>query len=161
MTRLAPRSGRTTHEDEGSALVEFVWLTVLLMVPLVYIVLSALSVQRDAFGLTAAARDAGRAYATAGSDALGEQRAEESVALAMRDQGVPWHPTGRVVECGPCTYAPGSTFTVSLRGRVALPLVPPWLCGHTCVAGIGVSAQHTERISCFAGTGVPDPGASC
>jgi hypothetical protein len=150
-----------TDDDAGSALVEFVWLTVLLMVPLVYVVLSALSVQRDAFGLTAAARDAGRAYATAGSDALGEQRAEEAVALAMHDQGVPWHTTGRVVECGPCSYAPGSTFTVNLRSRVALPLVPSWLCGHTCVAGIGVSAQHTERISCFAGTGVPDPDASC
>jgi Flp pilus assembly protein TadG len=148
-------------DDEGSALVEFVWLTVLLMVPLVYIVLSAVSVQRDAFGLTAAARDAGRAYATAGSDALGEQRAEEAVALAMHDQGVTWHATGRVVVCGPCTYAPGSTFTVRLTSRVALPLVPSWLCGHTCVAGIGVSAQHSERLSCFSGTGIPDPDGSC
>jgi hypothetical protein len=159
-TKLRARR-RHAAADDGSALVEFVWLTVLLMVPLVYIVLSALSVQRDAFGLTAAARDAGRAYATAGSDALGEQRAEAAVALAMHDQGVPWHATGRVVECGSCTYAPGSTFTVRLSSRVALPLVPSWLCGHTCVAGIGVSAQHSERISCFAGTGIPDADAPC
>jgi hypothetical protein len=161
MTTNPLRRAQGDAADEGSALVEFVWLTVLLMVPLVYIVLSALSVQRDAFGLTAAARDAGRAYATAGSDALGEQRAEAAVALAMHDQGVSWHATGRVVQCGPCTYAPGSTFTVNLRSRVALPLVPSWLCGHTCVAGIPVSAEHTERISCFAGTGVPDPNATC
>jgi hypothetical protein len=152
---------RPADVDRGSALVEFVWLAVLLMIPLVYLVLSALAVQRDAFGLTAAARDAGRAYATAGSDALGEQRAEAAVALAMHDQGVAWHASGRVVECGPCSYAPGSTFTIDLRSRVALPLVPSWLCGRTCIAGIGVSAQHTERIGCFAGTGPPAPDSSC
>lgn len=152
----------TDHEPErGSALVEFVWLAVLLMVPLVYVVLSAVSVQRGAFGLTAAARDAGRAYATAGSDALGERRAEEAAALAMRDQGVVWHPTRRIVRCGQCSYAPGSTFTVDLSNRVALPLVPSWMCRHACLAGIRISARHTERISCFAGTGVADPDSPC
>jgi hypothetical protein len=156
MTRVSDRPP-DDEADRGSALVEFVWLAVLLMIPLVYILLGALSVQRVAFGVTAAARDAGRAYATAGSDALGEQRAEEAARLAMHDQGVAWVPTGRVVQCGACTYAPGSSFTVDLDSRVALPLVPSWLCGHTCVAGIRVSAQHTERISCYAGIGVPDP----
>jgi hypothetical protein len=159
-TVSAPASG-DDRADRGSALVEFVWLALLLMIPLVYIVLSAVSVQRDAFGLTAAARDAGRAYATSGSDAVGEQRAEDAVALAMHDQGIAWHPTGRVVECGACTYAPGSTFTVDLHSRVVLPLVPSWLCGHTCIAGIGVSARHTERISCFAGTGPSAPDSGC
>src|SRR3954447_9553157 len=108
--------------DAGSALVEFVWLAVLLMVPLVYAVLTAVSLQRNAFGLTTAARDAGRAYATAGSDSLGERRAERAVALALRAQGVDWRPSGRVVSCGSCAYAPGSAFTVQLRTRVALPL---------------------------------------
>ena len=159
MTAFPGRSSSADERDGGSALVEFVWLAVLLMIPLLYLVVSAVTVQRDAFGLTAAARDAARAYGTAGSDTLGEQRAEAAVTLAMHDQGIAWRPTGRVVQCGPCTYAPGSTFTVSLHSRVALPLVPSWLCGHTCVAGIGVAATHTERISCFAGTGVPD--ASC
>jgi hypothetical protein len=131
------------------------------MVPLVYVVLSAFAVQRAAFGLTSAARDAGRAYATAGSDRLGEQRAEDAAALAMHDQGVGWSPTGRVVQCGDCHFAPGSVFTVELTTRVSLPLVPGWLCGHTCVAGVRVSARHSERISCYSGTGPPDPDATC
>jgi hypothetical protein len=145
--------------DDGSAIVEFVYLAVLLMVPLVYVVLTAISLQRSAFGLTSAARGAGRAYATAGSDRLGEARAEASVRLAMQDAGVRWTDTGRVVHCGPCDYAPGSSFTVSLGLRVPLPLVPSWMCGHTCVAGIEVSAHHTERISCYAGTGSSTPSA--
>lgn len=141
--------------DDGSALVEFVYLAVLLLVPLVYVVLAAVSVQRAAFGVTAAARDAGRAYATAGSDHLGEARAEAAVRLAMHDQGVSWTAHGRVVDCDSCDYAPGTTFTVSLQTRVPLPLLPSWLCGHRCAAGITVVAHHQERISCYAGTATP------
>ncbi|HVX69848.1 MAG TPA: hypothetical protein VHA79_09180 [Mycobacteriales bacterium] len=141
--------------DDGSALVEFVFLSVLLLVPLIYVVLTAVSVQRAAFGMTAAARDAARAYATAGADDLGERRAEAAVRLALHDQGVRWSPSGRVVDCGACDYAPGSRFTVSLRAQVPVPLVPSWMCPGRCLASIGVSAHHSERISCYSGTGVP------
>lgn len=147
--------------DDGSAIVEYVWLAVLLMIPVVYVVLAALSVQRAAFAATSAARDAARAYATAGSDAEGEQRAEAAVALAMRDQGVTWSPSGRVISCGDCSFAPGSTFTVDLHTTVALPFVPGWLCGDRCVAGIPVSAHHRERIDCYAGTGPAASDATC
>jgi hypothetical protein len=152
---------RPRTNDDGSAIIEFVWLAVLLMIPLVYVVLAALSVQRAAFASTTAAREAARAYATAGSDADGEQRAEAAVALAMHDQGVAWAPIGRVISCGECTFAPGSTFSVDLHTVVSLPFIPSWLCGDRCVAGIPVSAHHRERIDCFAGTGPRDPDAAC
>lgn len=148
MTRTA-----TADRDAGTAIVEFVWLAVLLMVPLVYVVLTAASMQRTAFAETAAAREAARAYATAGSDAEGERRAEEAVALALHDQGIDWTPTGRVVSCGPCDYQPGSTFSVDLHHVVRLPLVPHWLCGERCLAGITVSAHHRERVDCYVATG--------
>lgn len=149
------------RDDDGSAIVEFVWLAVLLMIPLVYVVLTALSIQRAAFASTTAAREAARAYATAGSDAEGEQRAEAAVALAMHDQGIDWSPSGRVIGCGECTFAPGSSFSVDLHTTVALPFVPDWLCGDRCVAGIPISAHHHERIDCFAGTGPRDPSNPC
>lgn len=151
----------TRRRDDGSAIVEFVWLAVLLMLPLAYLVMTASTVQRSAFGLTAAARDAGRAYATAGSDQVGEARAEQAAELALHDQGVDWSPHGRVVSCGDCAYVPGSAFTVDLHLTVPLPFVPNWLCGRRCVAGVPLSAHHTERLSCFAGTGPPDPNAPC
>jgi hypothetical protein len=149
------------RRDDGSALVEFVWLAILLMIPLVYVVLTAVSVQRAAFATTAAAREAARAYATASSDAEGEQRAEDAAAMAMRDQGVRWTSSGRVVSCGACDFAPGSTFTVDLRTTVALPFVPQWMCGNRCIAGIRVSGHHTEHIDCFAGTGPVAVDARC
>jgi hypothetical protein len=145
----------TCRRDDGSSLVEFVYLAVLLLVPLVYVVLTAVSVQRAAFGLTAAAREAGRAYATAGDDRLGEDRAEAIAALAVRDQGVTWQERGRVVLCGTCDYAPGSAYTVDLRARIPLPLVPSWLCPGHCLAAITVTAHHSGRLSCYGGTGTP------
>lgn len=142
---------RIRSRDDGSAVVEFVWLGVLLMVPLIYVVMAALSVQRAAFAETSAAREAARAYATAGSDALGERRAEQAVALVMRDHGIAWVASGRVVSCGACSYQPGSAFRVDLTRTVRLPFVPSWLCGRRCVAGVVVSAHHRERLDCFAG----------
>lgn len=140
--------------DDGSAIVEFVWLAVLLLVPLLYVVLTAVTIQRAAFGVTAAAREAARAYATSGSDSAGEQRAESAARLAMNDEGVQWTPDGRVVSCGGCSYAAGSAFVVEVRARIRLPLVPRWLCGSRCVAGITVSAHHRERLDCYAGNGL-------
>lgn len=152
---------RRTAGDAGSAVVEFVWLAILLMIPLVYIVLAAATVQRVAFAETTAAREAARAYATAASDEEGERRAELAVAMAMRDQGVEWQPRGRVVECGPCTFAPGSAFSVDIGTVVPLPFVPEWLCGERCVAGVPVKAHHSGRIDCFLGSGRSDTAVSC
>ncbi|HET6817394.1 MAG TPA: hypothetical protein VFH66_09255 [Mycobacteriales bacterium] len=145
--------------DEGSAIVEFVWLAVLLMVPLLYVVLTAVTVQRAAFGAATAAREAARAYATAGSDSAGEQRAELAAQLAMSDQGMEWAPDARIVTCGECTYAAGSAFAVDLHVRVRLPFVPRWMCSERCVAGLMVSAHHRERLDCFSGAGVV--GSTC
>ena len=152
---------RRLRDDDGTALVEFVWLAVLLMIPLVYVLLAALSVQRAAFATTTAAREAARAYATAGSDDQGEQRAELAARLVMHDQGVRWSPQGRVVSCGSCDFAPGEPFTVTLRTTVALPFVPTWMCGQRCVAGITVSGHHAEHLDCFAGTAPVSPDARC
>jgi hypothetical protein len=44
--------------DAGNALIEFTYLAVLLMIPLVYVLLSAFQVQRAAFGVTEAPRPA-------------------------------------------------------------------------------------------------------
>ena len=148
-----PPVHRSDDNDGGSAIVEFVWLAVLLLIPLVYVVLAALSVQRTAFAESAAAREAARAYATAGSDAAGEAAAERVIAVVMHDQGVAWSPSGRVVDCGECTYAPGSSFRVDVRMSVPLPFVPRWMCGTRCDRGIVVSAHHTERLDCYAGSG--------
>ena len=52
---------RALDDEDGSATVEFVYLAILLMIPLVYVIISAFEAQRTAFAVAEAARQAGRA----------------------------------------------------------------------------------------------------
>ena len=74
--------------DAGNALIEFVFIAVLILIPLVYFVVAIASVQRSTVAVTHAAREAGRAFATADSTDQGVQRAEVAVRLALADQGL-------------------------------------------------------------------------
>ena len=80
-------SGRE-RDESGTALVEFVWLAILLIVPLLYIVLAAFDTQRAAYAASSAARSAGRAFVTAPDQATGYARADAAVRLAYRDQRI-------------------------------------------------------------------------
>ena len=64
MRWLRARLGQVDGE-RGSALVEFVFIALVVFVPLVYIVAGFSAVQRGVFAATAAAREAGRAVGTA------------------------------------------------------------------------------------------------
>ena len=75
--------------EAGSAVVEFVFLAVLLMVPLFYLVMVMARLQAGAYAVSAAAREAGRAYTTAESPAQGPARAQAAADIAFGDQGFP------------------------------------------------------------------------
>lgn len=110
------------RDDEGTALVEFTYLSVLLMVPLVYVLLSAFQVQRASFGTSEAARQAGRAFATAPDEATGRELALVAARLALRDQGIEDEPEVDVACDGPC-LVPDGTVTVTVRHVVRLPVL--------------------------------------
>jgi Flp pilus assembly protein TadG len=144
--------------DGGSALIEFVGLSVLLLIPLVYLVLSVFSVQRSAFGVTQAARAAGRAYATANSDAEGLQRAQVAAALAMSDQGVRQAPQLRFARdgahCGDGdpgdgaeSLAPGARFVVCVRTVAPLPLTGAGL--FRGLANVTVNGQFLVVVDAY------------
>ena len=132
--------------DDGNAMLEFTYLAVLLMIPLVYILTTTFQVQRAAFGVTEAARQAGRAYATAEDDASGRARAEAAARLALRDQGVELDgvPSIRTTD----GLAPGSTVTVEVLHRVELPLVGGLFEG-VVPPNIPVRASHVAVVDCF------------
>ncbi|HWG95018.1 MAG TPA: hypothetical protein VNU66_12410 [Mycobacteriales bacterium] len=132
--------------DAGNAMLEFVYLSVLLMVPLVYVLTTTFQVQRAAFGVTEAARQAGRAYATAESDPQGRARAEAAARLALRDQGVELaEPLQLVPSDG---VAPGSVVRVRVTHRVALPLVGGLFRG-VVPPNIPVRADHVAVVDRF------------
>src|SRR6476661_4230607 len=73
--------------ERGSAVVEFVFLAVLLMVPLFYLVMVLARLQAGAYAVSGAAREAGRAYTTARVPAQAPARAEAAAGVAFSDQG--------------------------------------------------------------------------
>ncbi len=136
--------------DAGNAMVEFTYLAVLLMVPLVYVLLTVFQVQRAAFAVTEAARQAGRAYATADTTAAGLARADAATALALQDQGL--------VSAGPpeitstAGVQPDAQVTTTVLYRVTLPLLGGLFAG-TAPPNIPVRATHVEYVDRF-----KDPG---
>jgi len=116
---------RLARGDDGSALIEFIGLSILLLVPLMYLLVTVFAIQRAAFGVTQAAREAGRAFATAPTAAVGMQRAQVAADLALEDQGL-HH--GAALGYGSCggggspSLAAGARFTVCVRTTAPLPL---------------------------------------
>ena len=132
--------------DDGSAMLEFVWLSVLLMVPLVYVLTTTFQVQRAAFGVTEAARQAGRAYATAESDPEGRARAQAAAQLALQDQGVALTEPLRLEPSD--GVAPGSVVRVEVVHRVPLPLIGGLFRG-VVPPNIPVRASHVAVVDRF------------
>jgi Flp pilus assembly protein TadG len=66
---------RTAANEKGTATIEFIWLTLLLLVvSFVYILVAVFDTQRAAFGVSTASRSAARAFLQAPDAASGEQR---------------------------------------------------------------------------------------
>jgi hypothetical protein len=150
---------RRRRDEQGSALVELSWLGILLILPMLWIVMSVFAVQRGAFGVSAAARAAARAYALAPDDPTGLVRAREAAKIALDDQGLN---DVRPVVGVSCTPYPGdchqgtSVITVSVHSHVVLPLMPTALGGGR--PSFALDASQTVPIGQFqevSGAGAP------
>ena len=131
--------------ERGSAIVEFHFLGLLLLVPLVYILLAVLDVQRASYGVTQAAREAGRVYVATGDEAAARFAAQ----VALADQRLDAGGAEIVIRCSvtPC-YRPGAEVTVTVGSTVRLPFIPEVLAG-AVHAQIPVDATHASVIDRF------------
>ena len=132
---------RRLAEETGSALVEFVFIALVVFVPLVYIVAGFSAVQRGVFASTAAAREAGRAMGTAPDPVTGQERALRAAQLAVEDQSVEvtdlrlaYAPPGASCEAAGSyapTLTPGEEFSVCVTVTVRIPLLPEFVDANT------------------------------
>lgn len=148
--RLGQIGGSGPDSQAGSAIVEFVFLAVLMMVPLFYLVMVLARLQAGAYGVSAAAREAGRAYVTAQVPAQAPSRAESAAGLAFADQGFEKEGTIKIsCDVAPC-LRPDGRVRITATVTVPMPLVPAFFSGIVPVR-IPVSATHVASVDRFGG----------
>jgi Na+-transporting methylmalonyl-CoA/oxaloacetate decarboxylase gamma subunit len=116
-------------------MIEFVFLGILVLVPLLYLVVAVSTVERNVFAVTEAAREAGRAYATADDEGSAVVRAAYAARLALQDQRIDGDATLRYVSAAaPCnapavgaSLSPGRVFAVCVTRTLTVPGVPGFL----------------------------------
>jgi hypothetical protein len=139
------------RDDAGSAIVEFVFVAVVVLVPLVYLIVAVATVERSELAVSQAAREAGRAYATSPHADQAAARARAAVRIALNDQGLPDDAELRYVPAGAaCTAAaitpqlrPGAEFTICVTRHVVVPAVPRFLAGRG-ITTVGVYVVHVD-----------------
>jgi len=142
--RSASGSPGSTAGDEGSALVEFVGLAVLVMVPIAYAVILVVQLHSATYAAVTAAREAGRAYVTAGTPGEASARATRAARIAMEDQHAP-APELDIACLGGACLSPGSRVRVTVTSRVPIPFVPRQGDRGT----IAVSAEHEAVVDTY------------
>lgn len=133
---------RRPSGDSGNAMIEFVFLGIIMLIPLVYLVLAISYVQRNTYGVTQAAREIGRTYASSGDAATARYAAK----LALGDQNVAdshldigWAPAGGGCEnatSGLPQLTDGEVFSVCVTRHITIPGVPSFIgARHNTVTG--------------------------
>lgn len=128
------------RDENGSAVVEFTMLTLILIVPLFYIMVAVFEVQRASFAVTAASVAGTRAFVQAPDLNNAERSWRRAVEVTLADHGVEGAAVSR--QCLPQCYVSGSRVEVSVVVEHRLPLAPRVL-GETLTT-ITVESRHSE-----------------
>lgn len=133
--------------EKGSAVVEFTFLAVLLMVPLVYFIVTVGQIQGGAFAVVGAADQAARVFVAHEDPVAGAQAAERAAVLTLADFGHDAERAQVVATCdaGDCTST-GSSVTITVRLAIDLPLLP---FGDLGIHATEVDASATQLIGRF------------
>ena len=130
-------------DDEGSAVIEFLALGILLLLPAVWFLLAVAEVQASSYAAVGAADQAAKMHTT-GDASPGERaaRSEAAVTAALADFGISGDRAETSRDCSPGCETEGALVSYTVQIRVPVPLIPE-------VAGlehrmVTVSANSTQ-----------------
>lgn len=138
--RSGADGARGVGGEEGSAVVEFVFLGVLLLVPVVYLVLTVGQLQGGSFAVVGAADQAAKVFAAAPTSEDAHARARAAALLTLADFGFTEEQASIDISCDTECLAPGSSVQVVVRLDVPLPLLPD-------IAGSSPSAATVDAVA--------------
>lgn len=153
---LPPRTERLVPErnsveragrEEGSAIVEFVFLAVLLMVPVVYLILTVGQVQGGAYAVVGAADQAAKVFVLHQDASAAEGAAAQAMEMAVTDMGFDPANAQLSISCDGGCFTPGSLVTAHVQLWVELPVVGS-LPGITAKAAT-VDSSASQKVGRF------------
>ncbi|MHA7274982.1 hypothetical protein ACX80O_00410 [Arthrobacter sp. Hz1] len=145
--RRFPDSLPTNDEESGSAVVEFVFLGLVLLVPVIYFVLTIGQLQAGSFAVVGAADQAAKIYVTEESTAQAAPRARQAALLVLGDFGFDPSAAEINIRCTGDCLTPGSSVTVEVRLGISLPFMPASRgAGDSTVAVDATATQLVERF---------------
>jgi len=128
--------------------VEFTFLALLLMVPLVYFIITMGQIQGGSFAVVGAADQAAKVYVAQPDAQSAQAAADQAATLALADFGHPPDNAELRTSCEPADcQAAGTAVTVTIRLKVPLPFVP-FSDGFSLNAG-EVEASSTQLVGRF------------
>jgi hypothetical protein len=133
---------RRVNADDGNVIVEFIGITVALLVPLSIIASSSIMVANAYLATDVSARTAARAFVISSSDASGSRAANSAAGLIAQDFDSHNAAITTKITCSknPC-LSPGGFVTVRVSKEVRLNL--PRAFGSRSVV---VASQHTAIV---------------
>lgn len=142
------KSSASLVGESGSAVVEFIMLGLLLLVPVVYFVATMGVLQGAAFAAVGAADHAAKVFVEAPTAAAARSRAQEVVRLAAQDFGMgPAQGTVNVSCSRTDCLEPGGAVTVTVAIETSLPWASE--VGGPGVAFGRVEASSTQLVGRF------------
>ncbi|WP_300343965.1 hypothetical protein [Nesterenkonia sp.] len=113
------------RDESGSALVEFIGLGTLLLIPAVWFLLAVAQVQAASYAAVGAADQATKMYVAAGvPEPERAARSEAAVAAALDDFGLSTEQSQLHRDCSPNCTSEGAVISHTVEIHVPVPLLP-------------------------------------
>lgn len=138
---------RKLNSDSGTAIVEFLVVGILILVPLLYATLMIVRVESAAMASTQAVREASRAFMMADVASQGLRDARVASNLALADQGFQVSEDALRISCTNRCLTPESQLHVRLSWNVDLPWLPPPFSNY--IDGYPISAEQDLVIDTY------------
>lgn len=135
--------------DEGSALLDAVFIIACLFVPLIWMAIALIHAEGVAYAARTAAREGARTFVTSASSGEAARRAEVAANLVFDDEHVPRGEIHTACSANPC-LTPGASVSVTTEVREPLPFIPRFLAG-TLHLEVAEHSVHTEKVEQYGG----------
>lgn len=144
-----PEAGSPNEQaDSGTAVIEFIFASIVLLIPVVYLMLAISQLQAASYATTSTAISASRIAARDADPS--EHRAHQVADMHFTDFGLNDVPITIDYSCaGPCGQA-GSLVTAQVETTVSLPGIP-LLFGTDNSPHITLRAHHTDVVATAGG----------